>query len=86
MLTSMVNSSQDHLPLHLLALDIDLRLGTDLWAALWETAARDDAVVAALIRHAYGSGYTSALTEARRGQMCRDHGLAVPTRAQKGEA
>lgn len=79
MLTIMVS---DGVPsaMDLLFLDIDLRLGADTWADLWESGPVDGDRVAALLRVAYGLGYTQALTEGVRGQLFRDHGLAVPKR------
>jgi len=65
-------------PKDLLELDIDLRLWTVHVAAADHDAW--DAELAALLRLAYGAGYSDALSEPRRGQLCRDHGLAIPRR------
>jgi hypothetical protein len=64
----------------LLDIDIDIRLGAETWTELWRTAPRRGELLAALLRVAYGSGYFDALTETRRGQLCRDHGLPIPGR------
>jgi hypothetical protein len=64
-----------------LLLDIDLRIGIDVWAELWaEGDEPDRAVLTALLRFVYGRGYYDALVEPQRGQLCRDHGLGVPER------
>jgi hypothetical protein len=62
-----------------LAMAIDLRL-TDLWVELFEVEpGRLDAdLLAWFLRAAYGQGYTDALRETRRGQLCLDLGYAVP--------
>jgi hypothetical protein len=60
-------------------LDIDLRIGVDTWLALWRSDSEEHAL-AALLRVVYACGYDDALTEPRRGQLRRDHGLAVPRR------
>lgn len=65
----------------LLQLDIDVRLGADFWVTWWSAEDESD-VLAALARSAYGSGYLDALTEASRGQLCRDHGYPVPFRGR----
>ena len=62
-----------------LLLDIDVRLHDVLLWALGE-AQLDDALLAAFLRCAYGAGYYDALSEPVRGQLCRDHGFAVPQR------
>ena len=58
---------------------IDLRLA-DLWAEVFEV--EPDRLVAELLgwflRAAYGQGYTDALRETQRGQLCLDLGFAVP--------
>jgi hypothetical protein len=64
----------------LLYLDIDLRIGVDGWALLWEMDDSGDEQLAAVIRFAYGRGYLHALSEPERGKLCRDHGFAVPHR------
>jgi hypothetical protein len=66
-------------PIDLLELDIDLRIA-DLWAELVEVDDCSVEVVAALMRAAYGKGYSDALTEAEPGTLCRDHSQVVPLR------
>jgi hypothetical protein len=65
-----------------LAMAIDLRL-TDLWTEVFE--ARLEGVDAELLgwflRAAYGQGYTDALRETTRGQLCLDLGYTVPDAA-----
>ena len=65
-----------------LAMAIDLRLA-DLWAELFEIdpAKLDAELLAWFLRLAYGQGYTDALREARRGQLCLDLGYRIPDRA-----
>jgi hypothetical protein len=62
-----------------LATAIDLRL-VDLWAEVFEVepAKLDTELLAWFLRAAYGQGYTDALRESRRGQLCLDLGYAVP--------
>jgi hypothetical protein len=62
-----------------LALTIDLRLA-DLWAEVFEidVTSIDAELLGWLLRAAYGQGYTDALRESRRGQLCLDLGYAVP--------
>ena len=62
-----------------LATAIDLRLA-DLWAELFEIdpAKLDAELLAWFLRLAYGQGYTDALREARRGELCLELGYAVP--------
>ena len=62
-----------------LAMAIDLRLA-DLWAELFEIDPdRLDAdLLGWFLRAAYGQGYTDALRETNRGQLCLDLGYAVP--------
>ncbi len=67
-------------PSQMLQLDIDMRLGAELWAQVWEATDWTDEAFAAFLRFAYGRGYQDALTEPRRGQLCLDHGLVVPRR------
>jgi hypothetical protein len=65
----------------LLELDIDTRL-VEVWLHVWD---RDESLVCEigdLLRLAYGRGYCDALTEPSEGQLCRDHGFAVPDRRQ----
>jgi hypothetical protein len=65
-----------------LALTIDLRLA-DLWAEVFEIdlSKVDPELLAWLLRAAYGQGYTDALRESKRGQLCLDLGYAVPDAA-----
>jgi hypothetical protein len=82
LLTIMVSKTPNVSPREtdLLAADIDLRLGIDVWAEVWQADTAQPALIAALLRAAYGLGYVDALTEPRRGQLCRDHGFAIPPR------
>lgn len=77
------NASPEPTPADLLDLDIDLRIGLDVWAQLWEVREWDYDVLGSVLRFAYGLGYYDALTEDERGTLCRDHGLAVPTRGRR---
>ncbi len=70
-------------PGDLLALDVDLRLYAVLLDA-WAETNPDERTAAAFLRLAYGRGYCDALTERYRGQLCRDHGLPIPTREGVG--
>jgi hypothetical protein len=65
-----------------LATAIDLRLA-DLWAEVFEIdpATIDHELLGWFLRAAYGQGYTDALRETRRGQLCLDLGYAVPDTA-----
>jgi hypothetical protein len=65
-----------------LAMAIDLRLA-DLWAGLFEAAPEgmDAELLAWFLRAAYGQGYTDALRESTRGQLCLDLGFAIPDAA-----
>jgi hypothetical protein len=65
-----------------LAMAIDLRL-TDLWAEVFELdpSKIDMELLAWFLRAAYGQGYTDALRESQRGQLCLDLGYAVPDAA-----
>ena len=65
-----------------LAMAIDLRLA-DLWAEIFDLGGQpiDHELLGWLLRAAYGQGYTDALREARRGQLCLDLGYRVPDRA-----
>ncbi len=65
-------------PTDLLELDVDLRLWHVLLLAHDHTGW--DQRFAALLRLAYGAGYSDALSEPRRGQLCLDHRLRVPQR------
>jgi hypothetical protein len=62
-----------------LAMTIDLRLA-DLWAEVFEVeqGKLDVELLAWFLRAAYGQGYTDALRESRRGQLCLDLGYTVP--------
>jgi hypothetical protein len=73
-----VNAPREPSAEDLLHLDIDVRIGADLWALGIEEY--DDEVLGAVLRFAYGRGYYDALSEPQRGQLCRDHGFAVPKR------
>lgn len=67
----------------LLDLEIDTRIGVEMWAQLWNSgrrSRRDAELIAALLRYSYGAGYIAALTESRRGQLLVEHGMAVPPR------
>jgi hypothetical protein len=63
----------------LLELDIDQRL-LDLWAEAHEIKDWNLEAAAAFMRAAYGVGYCAALTEAKPGSLCRDHGYKIPAR------
>jgi hypothetical protein len=65
----------------LLELDIDLRI-RDLWDEAYQTTEWNLEKVASFLRAAYGKGYTSALVEETRGQLCSDYGYQVPSRRQ----
>jgi hypothetical protein len=62
-----------------LAMTIDLRLA-DLWAEVFEVehGKLDVELLGWFLRAAYGQGYTDALRESRRGQLCLDLGYTVP--------
>jgi hypothetical protein len=62
-----------------LATAIDVRLA-ELWAELFELHGEqlDLELLGWFLRAAYGQGYTDALREAQRGQLCLDLGYAVP--------
>ncbi len=62
-----------------LAMAIDLRLA-DLWAEVFGIDADkiDPELLGWFLRAAYGQGYTDALRETQRGQLCLDLGFAVP--------
>jgi hypothetical protein len=64
-----------------LAMAIDLRLA-DLWAEIFDLGDQpiDHELLGWLLRAAYGQGYTDALRETRRGQLCLDLGYRVPDR------
>lgn len=65
-----------------LAMAIDVRL-TELWAELFELRPEhlDMELLGWFLRAAYGQGYTDALRETQRGQLCLDLGYAVPDTA-----
>ena len=65
-----------------LAMTIDVRLA-DLWAELLELRPEqlDMELLGWFLRAAYGQGYTDALRETQRGQLCLDLGYAVPDTA-----
>jgi len=69
----------------LLELDIDSRLA-EVWLMLWSGTALAGAELGPLLRLAYGRGYTDALTEGERGELCRAHGLSLPTRERRPRA
>jgi hypothetical protein len=61
--------------------DIDLRL-TPIWMELIESEQKQEItieIIAALLRAAYGQGYTDALKEPH-GKLMKDHGYRVPRR------
>ena len=62
-----------------LAMAIDLRLA-DLWAEIFDLGNQpiDYELLGWLLRAAYGHGYTDALRETQRGQLCLDLGYRVP--------
>jgi hypothetical protein len=60
---------------HELAMAIDLRL------AEVDPSRVDPELLGWFLRAAYGQGYTDALRETRRGQLCLDLGYRVPDRA-----
>ncbi len=70
-----------------LATAIDVRLA-DLWAEVFEIepGKLDAELLGWLLRAAYGQGYTDALRESTRGQLCLDLGYSVPgsTADQRG--
>jgi hypothetical protein len=65
-----------------LAMTIDLRLA-DLWAEVFEACPDgiDAELMGWFLRAAYGQGYTDALRESTRGQLCLDLGYTVPESA-----
>jgi hypothetical protein len=73
--------SREPTSIELLDLDIDVRLRAETWQDMWRaTSKRQLPRLAALLRSAYGRGYLDALAEPERGQLCRDHGIAIPKR------
>jgi len=65
-----------------LAMAIDVRLA-ELWAELFELRPEhlDMELLGWFLRAAYGQGYTDALRETQRGQLCLYLGYAVPDTA-----
>ncbi len=65
-----------------LAMAIDLRMA-DLWSEVFgvEPDKLDTELLGWFLRAAYGQGYTDALRESKRGQLCLDLGYAVPDAA-----
>jgi len=65
-----------------LATAIDLRLA-DLWAEVFEVKPDtiDPELLGWFLRAAYGQGYTDALREARRGELCLELGYVIPESA-----
>jgi hypothetical protein len=65
-----------------LATAIDLRMA-DLWAEVFEVEPGkiDAELLGWFLRAAYGQGYTDALREARRGELCLELGYVVPESA-----
>ncbi|MGZ4430367.1 MAG: hypothetical protein ACXVYV_01850 [Gaiellales bacterium] len=65
-----------------LAMAIDLRMA-DLWSEVFgvEPGKLDTELLGWFLRAAYGQGYTDALRESKRGQLCLDLGYAVPDAA-----
>ena len=61
-----------------LAMAIDVRLA-ELWAELFDLRPEhlDMELLGWFLRAAYGQGYTDALRETQRGQLCLDLGYAV---------
>jgi len=55
----------------------------DLWAEIFDLGNQpiDHELLGWLLRAAYGQGYTDALRETQRGQLCLDLGYRVPDRA-----
>ena len=70
-----------------LDLDIDLRIGVDVWEDVWASPEEtDDTLLASLLRFVYARGYNDALVEPQRGQLFRDHGFPVPRRRRSTPA
>ena len=65
-----------------LASTIDLRLA-DIWAQLLEIPPDkwDVDLVAWFLRAAYGQGYCDALREPDAGQLCKELGYRIPSKA-----
>ena len=66
-----------------LELDIDTRLGVELWQEAAEIQEWTPEVVAAFLRAAFGRGYLDALTEPKPGSLCHLHGYRVPKRRRQ---
>lgn len=68
---------------HLLALetDIDCRLA-ELWQQAFEIEGWTLEKVGVFLRAAYGAGYTQALQEPARGQLCTENGYSTPKRGR----
>jgi hypothetical protein len=66
----------------MLATAIDLRLA-DLWAEVFEVKPDtiDPELLGWFLRAAYGQGYTDALRESRRGELCLELGYVIPESA-----
>jgi hypothetical protein len=66
----------------MLATAIDVRLA-ELWAEVFELQPEqiDMELLGWFLRAAYGQGYTDALRETQRGQLCLDLGYAIPDTA-----
>jgi len=66
----------------ILATAIDVRLA-ELWAEVFELQPEqiDMELLGWFLRAAYGQGYTDALRETQRGQLCLDLGYAIPDTA-----
>lgn len=59
--------------------DLDLRLAP-VYVTLWRSRDPNPEEIAAILRFAYGSGYTDALAESEPGKLLIDHGLLAPER------
>jgi len=84
MVTTTAASPEPHEPTHgqILDLDIDLRIHALILEA-WDLDEWDEALIAGFLRLAYAAGYQDALAERRRGQLCLDHGAAIPKRGSR---
>ena len=68
-----------------LDVDIDLRIGIDVWTQVVDSFRGEDlSVLASLVRLVYGLGYYDALTEPEPGALCKDNGFSIPERRSKG--
>jgi hypothetical protein len=65
-----------------LASTIDLRLA-DIWSELFEVPPEkwDVELIGWFLRAAYGQGYCDALREPDAGELCRELGYPVPSKA-----